>query len=95
MQSTAEIQTRAQRLLGEMLAQAPKATGGTPYKSTGSGLAPVETLASMGIDKKLSAVSQSPCRCAQAGSGAANATAGGIVLGNGGKSARRGPQTNK
>ena len=59
----AEIRIRAERRLGEVLAESPKAKGGVPYqkKPTGSLVEPVETLptlADMGIDKKLSSRSQ-------------------------------------
>lgn len=53
-----EIKVRAERRLGEILRETPKATGGQPYqKSTGAEQEPVETptLAELGIDKKLSA----------------------------------------
>lgn len=54
-----------------MLAQTPKRGPGR-YDLNGSREEPLpSTLASIGIDKKLSAVSQRPCRCAQAGSGEA------------------------
>jgi len=52
-----------------MLAQTPKHPPGPDRFAGGTDLPP--TLASIGIDKKLSAVSQRPCRCAQDGSGAA------------------------
>lgn len=54
------IKIEALRRLGEMLKDAPKAKGGLPYqeRSTGSLVAPVETLAESGIDKKTSAIAQ-------------------------------------
>lgn len=60
----AEIRLRSERRLGELIAEQKAtiglATGGQPYQATGSNLAPVErpTLASVGIDKKLSSRAQ-------------------------------------
>jgi hypothetical protein len=56
----AEIRIRAERRLGELLAEQPKATGGEQYHKapTGTNSEPVPTLASQGIDKKLSSRSQ-------------------------------------
>lgn len=52
----------AERKLGAILRESPKATGGQPYQSTGSEVEPVEkpapTLADLGIDKKTSARAQ-------------------------------------
>jgi hypothetical protein len=53
----AEIKIRAERLLGEMLAQTPKHKGGNP-KLTGSLKAPVAKIAAIGVSKKQSARSQ-------------------------------------
>jgi hypothetical protein len=45
---------RAERRMGEMQAESPKATGGKPYQATGSKSDPVTpTLAELGIDKHL------------------------------------------
>jgi len=54
------VATRAERRLGEILRDTPKATGGQPYQSTGAAKEPVETptLEEMGIDKKLSSHAQ-------------------------------------
>jgi len=58
MRNAAEIQTRAERLLGQMLADTPKSRGAA---GIGTSAVPKEnrTLADMGIGKKLSARSQS------------------------------------
>lgn len=50
------IKLEALRRLGELLKAMPKAKGGQPYqkRSTGSTSEPVATLASLGIDKKIS-----------------------------------------
>lgn len=54
------IRLRAERKLGEYLRVTPKAKGGQPHqrRSTGTKSAPVETLASQGIPKKLAANAQ-------------------------------------
>jgi hypothetical protein len=50
-----EIRLRAERRLGEMMAEQPKAQGGEQYHSEPTGISgnPVPTLASQGIDKNL------------------------------------------
>jgi hypothetical protein len=53
----AEVKIRAERLLGEMLAQTPKNEGGNP-NLTSSKSEPVATLEEIGVDKKLSMRSQ-------------------------------------
>ncbi len=57
-----ELKLDAERKLGEILRDTPKATGGQPYQSTGAALAPVAkpapTLADLGISKKTSARAQ-------------------------------------
>lgn len=49
----AELKVRAERKLGEMLRESPKAPGGQPYQSTGNSVLPVETptLDDIGINK--------------------------------------------
>ena len=56
----AEIRIRAERRLGELLSQTPKAKGGQPYqrRSTASGTAAVKSLADVGISDKLSSRAQ-------------------------------------
>jgi len=53
--AAAELKIRAERRMGELLAEMPKAVGGQPYQNpTGSTMEPVGTLASLGIKKTLS-----------------------------------------
>ena len=54
----AELRIAAETLLGQMLAQTEKAKGGQPYQSTSSAKEPVETLAEIGVSKKLSSRAQ-------------------------------------
>ena len=57
----AEYKLRAERRLGQVLAKRDKAPGGEPHKrrkATGSAEVPVETLADVGISKKLNSQSQ-------------------------------------
>lgn len=55
----AEIRLRAERRLGEMLSQQPKATGGDAQRTRfGKGTESPPTLSDVGIDKKLSSRAQ-------------------------------------
>lgn len=59
MHDAAELRDVAERRLGEMQREQPKAKGGQPYQATGSKLEPVTpTLKDLGIDKKLSSRAQ-------------------------------------
>jgi hypothetical protein len=57
-----EIRLRAERRLGEMMTEQPKAPGGQPYqaRSTGFPNNPVGTLAQAGIDKNLAKACTGP-----------------------------------
>ncbi len=52
--TAAAIKIRAERCMGEVLREMPKASGGQPYHSTGNNALPVETLEDLGIGKMMS-----------------------------------------